>query len=139
MLPLAATPLESLAAARSGLRGEVPDLSALTVKLDGSLKEGWSSYLGETLRTLDLADNNLSSIRSIPAGLKELHLSNNMGPLAVRSGVLTHAVLNNTEVNLESTRLANPKDLHSEMPQLNESLKLQDSRHLACFCAEELF
>ena len=85
LVPLAATPPKSLAAARSGLRGELPK------QLDGSHNDGWDSLLEKNLEYLDLAGNQLSAIPRLGASVTHLDLSSNAGPMTFGHGVLTQA------------------------------------------------
>ncbi|CAE7206176.1 unnamed protein product [Symbiodinium sp. CCMP2456] len=115
LVPLAATPLKSLAAARSGLRGELPS-------------DSWGTRLETSLQDLDLAGNQLSAIPRLGASVERLHLSNNEGPVKLGHGVLSQVVLNHTEVHLENTSLQNPEVVQEEARGLKEKLPLQDSR-----------
>ncbi|CAE7552411.1 RLP42, partial [Symbiodinium necroappetens] len=118
LVPLAGTPLQSLAAARSGLRGELPN------QTDG----GVVSRLESSLEYLDLAGNQLSAIPRLGASVTYLDLSSNAGPIQLGHGVLNQVVMNHTEVYMEGTRLQNPEDVQEEARRLKEELPLQDSR-----------
>ncbi|CAE7745200.1 MIK2 [Symbiodinium sp. CCMP2592] len=122
LVPLAATPLKSLAAARSGLRGELRE------QLDGSQNDGWVSRLEKNLEYLDLAGNQLSAIPRLGASVKHLDLSSNAGPVTFGRGVLTQVVLNHTEVHMEGTRLQNPEEVQEEALRLKKELPMQESR-----------
>ena len=125
---MAATPLKNIAAAGSGVRGALPDLSALKIQVDGILQDAWASTLGEELQALDLSGNSITSIRNLPAKLSRLNLRGNTCPVTIARGVLTAAVVNHTEIHLEGTRSANQKDLRLEVRELKEKLPLQESR-----------
>ncbi|CAE7892400.1 unnamed protein product, partial [Symbiodinium necroappetens] len=118
LVPLAGTPLKSLAAARSGLRGELPN------QTDG----GVVSRLERSLEYLDLAGNQLSAIPHLGASITYLDLSSNAGAMKLGHGVLTQVVLNHTEVHMEGTRLQNPEVVQEEARRLKDKLPLQDSR-----------
>eukprot|EP00439_Symbiodinium_sp_Y106_P032306 s867_g3.t2 len=122
LVPLAAAPLKSLAAARSGLRGELPK------QLDGSHNDGWDSLLEKNLEYLDLAGNQLSAIPRLGASVTHLDLSSNAGPMTFGHGVLTQVVLNHTEVHMEGTRLQNPKEVQGEARRLKKELPMEESR-----------
>ena len=81
LVPLLWTPLKSLAAARSGLRGELPN------QTDG----GVVSRLERSLEYLDLAGNQLSAVPRLGASVTYLDLSSNAGPMKLGDGVLTQA------------------------------------------------
>ncbi|CAE7618200.1 ESAG8C [Symbiodinium sp. CCMP2592] len=125
LVPLAETPLASIAAAGNGLQGDMPNLNAMRLEVDGALFEVWGSLLSESLRALDLSGNNVTSLSILPLKLLRMDLSRNMGPLVISPLVLTEAVKKEVDLNLYRTRLANREEVE---PLLRKELKLQETR-----------
>ncbi|CAE7546042.1 GSO2 [Symbiodinium natans] len=115
LVPLAAAPLETLAAAGSGLHGPLPNLTA--------------TKMGKSLRHLEMQGNEVSHLPTLE-GLEMLDLSNNRVPLALEPGVLTVFVQNGTKANFENTSLVNGEDIRKEFQRLKGKL-LHESQHLA--------
>ena len=107
LVPLAAAPLETLAAAGSGLHGPLPNLTA--------------TKMGKSLRHLEMQGNEVSHLPTLE-GLEMLDLSNNRVPLALEPGVLTVFVQNGTKANFENTSLVNGEDIRKEFQRLKGKL-----------------
>ena len=103
LVPLAETALTSIAAAGNGLQGEMPNLNAMRLEVDGTRYEVWGSVLSESLRALDLSENNLTSLSILPLKLLRIDVSRNMGPLVISPVVLAEAVKTEVDLNLYRT------------------------------------
>ncbi|CAE7706626.1 RCH2 [Symbiodinium sp. CCMP2456] len=125
LVPLAETALTSIAAAGNGLQGDMPNLSNMRLEVDGTGFEVWASVLSESLRALDLSENNVTALSVLPLKLLRMDLSRNMGPLVISPAVLAEAVKTEVDLNLYRTRLANREEVQ---PLLHKELKLQDTR-----------
>lgn len=125
LVPLAETALTSIAAAGNGLQGEMPNLNAMRLEVDGTRYEVWGSVLSESLRALDLSENNLTSLSILPLKLLRIDVSRNMGPLVISPVVLAEAVKTEVDLNLYRTTLANRDEVQ---PLLHKELQLQDTR-----------
>ncbi|CAE7391857.1 RLK7 [Symbiodinium natans] len=127
LLPLAATPIASLAASGCGLHGEVPALDMMQVQIDKTIFTSWSSMLKETLHALDISSNAVTSLYSLPSTL-QLDLRHNTVPLTIGSQTLAEAAHLRLDLNLEGTQLANREEVRT---LLGTELELSKSRSYA--------
>lgn len=110
LVPLADTPATSIAASGCGLSGAVPNLIEMSVRLNGIAYASFRTKLAQSLQTLDISANQLSSIASLPAALR-VDLRQNAVPLKVKPYTLQEAVQRSIELWLDGTALQNPEDL----------------------------
>ena len=110
LVPLADTPATSIAASGCGLSGAVPNLIEMSVRLNGIAYASFRTKLAQSLQTLDISANRLSSIASLPAALR-VDLRQNAVPLKVKPYTLQEAVQRGIELWLDGTALQNPEDL----------------------------
>ena len=109
LLPLAGTPVTSIAAARCGLTGNMVDLSAVDATVDGT-PQWWHSILAQSLQIIDLSHNHLEEVGTLPAKVR-MEINHNRDPLAVRPAVVQKAVKNGVELWLFNTEISNRKEL----------------------------
>ncbi|CAK9066743.1 unnamed protein product [Durusdinium trenchii] len=107
VLPLAfCEHLGSIIAVDCGLHGEFPNLDPLgPTRLDGKLVIGFRSKLASSLEVLEISDNNLTYMESIPSSMRKLVVSSNKSPLRLAKGTLTSALKKGTSINLRGTSL----------------------------------
>ena len=123
LIPFANTPLATIAASNASLTGEVPDLAAVDAWVDGAYYSQWKSKLSQTLQTVDMSSNGLTSLAAVPAGVR-VEVRSNVIPLRVAPAALVTATRRQVEVWLEGTKVANPEQLEQLLP--NE-LQLQET------------
>ena len=121
LLPLAGTPVTSIAAAHCGLTGSMIDLSAVDAKVDGNYI-WWKSILGQSLQIIDLKHNNLQEVGKLPAKVR-MDISHNKKTLTVRPNVLQKAVKDGIELWVFNTEISNRKELQK---LLNSELVLDE-------------
>ena len=102
--------LASIRANHCGLTGSLSKIWLKNVQLDAHDWAEWLPPLALSLQTLDLADNSLSFVETIPENLQSLLLAGNLQPLGFRSGFLRDAIMANTFIDLQKVRLTNSKD-----------------------------
>eukprot|EP00438_Fugacium_kawagutii_P001127 Skav218118 [mRNA] locus=scaffold759:258333:264065:- [translate_table: standard] len=78
LLPLFGCPaLATIDAASCGLSGTLTHLKLKMVQVNGRSSLGWTSLLSESLRLLNFASNNVSTIEGIPKQMKVIVLADN--------------------------------------------------------------
>ena len=137
LLPLANTPLSTIAASSAGLSGEVPDLAAgIGAIVDGASYSAWTGKLSTTLQGLDVSSNSITGLPAVPANLR-VDLGNNKIPVVVTPSAVVATTRRQVDMRLESTELANPGQL---VQLLSRELRLQDNytRIVGGFACREL-
>eukprot|EP00435_Cladocopium_sp_Y103_P046232 s1552_g13.t1 len=112
LLPLAGTPASIIGAARCGLTGHMIDLAALIAVVDGTLKEGWLSILGQSLQVLDVSGNKLEELGKLPVQLR-VEVQQNQRPLVVSPEVIRESVVKRIDVWLSDTELSNREEVEN--------------------------
>ena len=137
LLPLANTPLSTIAASSAGLTGDVADLAGITAIVDGFSYSSWTSKLSMTLQAIDISSNSIGALTGVPARLR-VDLGNNRIALVVTRSVVAAATSRQVELWLEGTRIKNPEELGQLLPR---ELRPQDkftTRTGSTFACREL-
>ncbi|CAK9035742.1 unnamed protein product [Durusdinium trenchii] len=105
--PLCGSPaLATIEAAGCRLSGTLTNLRPEDVVVDGVLFSKWRPLLGKSLKVLNLATNNITEIKGIPASLQVLILAENSA-LNFADGVLKEALATGTFLDLQNVALSN--------------------------------
>ena len=136
LLPLANSPLSTVAASSAGLTGEVLDLAGIAASVDGDLYSSWISKLSMTLQGLDVSSNSIAALTAVPARLR-VDLGNNKIPVVITPSAVTVATRRQVELWLEGTQIGHPEELGQ---LLAHELRLQDNytRTVGGFACREL-
>lgn len=107
VLPLAyCEHLASIMAVNCSLHGDFPNLDPLRPMRSGNdLLTNFRSKLASSLEFLDLSDNNLTFIDSIPPYLRSFVISSNHQPLKFADGALTSALKNGIAIDFRGSTL----------------------------------
>ncbi|CAK9045516.1 unnamed protein product [Durusdinium trenchii] len=109
LLPLARTPLSKIVASRCNLHGDVPQLDAIKSATIGSVTlASWRSPLADTLQTIDLSNNYITALDTLPSTVR-VDLHGNKVALNVGRKALLQAA-RGVELNLKRVNLSNPTE-----------------------------
>ena len=122
LVPLATTRIATIEASNCELLGEIPSLDW---KASGASRCWYQSThlcrLEQYLQVLDLSQNRIESVSSLPASLR-IDISGNKVPLSISSTVLKKAITHEVDMWLTGTELQNR---HEVDDLLDDELKLQ--------------
>lgn len=102
--------LSTIKASNCSLKGTMPNLGNLAVKVDGLIYTVWSSSLAESLQNLDLGANHISEVSSLPMKIQSLSLAKMNTGVHLQKGILRDASSKKILLDLSGVRLMNSSE-----------------------------
>lgn len=129
--------LSTIKASNCGLKGTVPNLGNLAVKVNGKIYTGWISPLSGSLQILDLGANHISEVSGLPIKLQSLSLAKMNTGVHFQKGVLHDASSKKILLDLSELRLMNSSEAavmlqHEELRSTSQFTMIDKTNGFQC-------